>query len=128
MELQSLVDKHDDEISDIRESIYSIGTDLQLLVKDHKGLADKMQEISIDIRELLVLANDVKQSRQDILVINKEISLLKENYLEFEQRFKKIDILAEQNSKLWDNFLNRWLRIVAILVPVITALLVIYFK
>lgn len=110
------------------EVINKLSTDLQLLVKDYKFLSEKMQEISVDIRELLTLANDVKQSRQDIIIINREISLLKENYLQLEQRLRKLDIIAEQNNKLWDNFLNRWLRIAAILIPVLTALMVIYLK
>jgi len=102
--------------------------DLQLLVKDHKFLAEKMQEIGVDVREVLALTSDVKQSRHDIIVLNREICLLKESYLVLEEKFRKIDILAEKNDKLWDTFINRWLRIVAILVPVITALFVIYFK
>ncbi len=128
VQLESLVDKHDAEIINIRDSINEIATDLQLLVKDHKFLSEKMQEIGIDIREVLTLTSDVKQSRHDIIVLNREICILKENYLRLEEKSRKSDILAEKNEKLWDNLINRWLRIVAILVPVITALIVIYFK
>jgi len=128
MQLETLVDKHDTEIINIRDSINEIAMDLQLLVKDHKFLAEKMQEIGVDVREVLALTSDVKQSRHDIIVLNREICLLKESYLVLEEKFRKIDILAEKNDKLWDTFINRWLRIVAILVPVITALFVIYFK
>jgi hypothetical protein len=128
MQLETLVDKHDAEILNIKDGINEIATDVQLLVKDYKFLADKMSEIGVDIRELLNLAGEVRQSRHDIIALNREVSLLKENYLSLQEKFRKIDILAEKNNKIWDNLINRWLRIVAILVPVATALAVIYFK
>lgn len=128
MQLENLVNKHDTEIASIRDSIYAVGTDLQLLMKDQKVLSEKMQEIGNDVRQLVHLTHEVKQSRIEIEAINREIENIKSNYHIFEERFKKIDILNEKNNRIWDNLINRWLRILAVLVPVITALVVIYLK
>lgn len=128
MQLENLVNKHDTEIASIRDSIYAVGTDLQLLMKDQKVLSEKMQEIGADVRQLVHLTHEVKQSRIEIEAINREIDNIKSHYHTFEERFKKIDILNEKHNKTWDNLIHRWLPILTMLVPVITALLVIYFK
>ncbi|TMI77270.1 MAG: hypothetical protein E6H10_19220 [Bacteroidetes bacterium] len=128
MQLESVISKHDNEIGSIKENINSIRTDLQLLVKDYKFLGDKMQEIGVDIRGLISLMDDVKQSRKDILILNRDVSTLKESVLRNEERFHKLDILAEKSNQMWDNFLNRWLRMLAVVVPILTALAVIYLK
>jgi flagellar biosynthesis chaperone FliJ len=128
MNLEDIVNKHDSEITNIRDSIHSVGTDLQLLMKDQKFLSEKMHEIGNDVKQLVHLTHEVKQSRIEIEAINREIENIKSNYFVLEERFKKIDILNEKNNRIWDNLINRWLRILAVIVPVVTALVVIYFK
>jgi predicted nuclease with TOPRIM domain len=128
MQLENIVQKHAGDIENLRNSIYSIGTDLQLLMKDQKIISEKMHEIGNDVRQLVHLTHEVKQSRIEIEAINKEIDNIKANYGRFEERFKRIDILSERNNSNWDKLINRWLPIGALILSLITALRVIYFK
>jgi hypothetical protein len=97
-------------------------------MKDQKFLSEKMHEIGNDVRQLVHLTHEVKQSRLEIEAINREIDNLKANYHSFEERFKRIDIINEKHNRTWDRLINRWLPIVTLFVPLVTALMVIYFK
>jgi len=128
MQLENLVNKHDTEIANIRDSIHAVGTDLQLLMKDQKFLSEKMHEIGSDVRQLVHLTHEVKQSRIEIEAINREIDNIKESYKMFEERFKRIDILTDKNNSNWDKLIHRWLPICALMISLITALRFLYFK
>jgi len=128
MQLENLVNKHDTEIANIRDSIHAVGTDLQLLMKDQKFLSEKMHEIGHDVRQLVHLTHEVKQSRIEIEAINREIDNIKESYKMFEERFKRIDILTDRNNSNWDKLVHRWLPICALMISLITALRFLYFK
>jgi len=128
MQLENLVNKHDTEIASIRDSIHAVGTDLQLLMKDQKFLSEKMHEIGNDVRQLVHLTHEVKQSRIEIEAINREIDAIKQSYKQFEERFKRIDIITDKNNSNWDKLIHRWLPICAVIISLMTALRFLYFK
>lgn len=128
MQLEHLVNKHDTEIANIRDSIHAVGTDLQLLMKDQKFLSEKMHEIGNDVRQLVHLTHEVKQSRIEIEAINREIDGIKQSYKMFEERFKRIDILTDRSNSNWDKLVHRWLPICALVISLITAFRFFYLK
>lgn len=121
MKSNHILQRHDTEIEEVKDNLNNISLDLQLLIKDHKFLADKMHEISVDLKQFILVHNDVKQNK-------KEIEELKKNNKIMEDEMAKLKFWHEKNDAFWDSFLNKWLKIIGLGISIISILLVIYFK
>lgn len=91
-----LLQKHDNEIEQIKVSLNEITLDLQLLLKDHKFLADKV--------------NDITNHNKTI-----------------EEILLKLKFWHEKKDAFWDNLLNKWVKIMAFIISIISIILIVYF-
>lgn len=62
MNIEKIVDKHGDELLTLKDSMHEMQLNLQSLLKDHKYLAVKVEQMSDNISTILVSQRELKDS------------------------------------------------------------------
>lgn len=115
MTVDEILDRHAKELDGIKSNMQSISVDLQVLIRDHKYISGKMEEVVKKMESFAMYLYCIENHTKLIEKLVKDYEQISNQQKEFEQRFRIMDEREKARSTLMRFISENWWRVLAAL-------------